>query len=97
MAIHPEVQRKASKEIDSAIGPNRLPDFKVRKIRPYIEAIYRELMRWSPPLRLSLPHSLTEDDYYKGYFIPKGTLKSPIQATPFHSCYLGTVVLGNVW
>jgi cytochrome P450 len=72
MAIHPKAQRKALEEIESVIGPNRIPDFHDRKMLPYVEAIYRELMRWSPPLRLSLPHSLIEDDYYKGYFIPKG-------------------------
>jgi len=87
MAIHPEVQRKALEEIESIIGPSRIPDFHDRKMLPYVEAIYRELMRWSPPLRLSLPHSLTEDDYHKGYFIPKGMSEVVFQAPPFYTCY----------
>ncbi|KAF8957569.1 cytochrome P450 [Flammula alnicola] len=72
MAIHPEVQRKAQEEIDRIVGFARLPDFRDRPSLPYIEAIYREVLRWRPPVPLAVPHKLTEDDYYKGYFIPKG-------------------------
>ncbi|KAH9073438.1 cytochrome P450 [Lactarius deliciosus] len=34
----------------------------------------KEALRWRPALPLSLPHSTTEDDWYNGMFIPKGTL-----------------------
>ncbi|KAF8959259.1 cytochrome P450 [Flammula alnicola] len=73
MAIHPEVQKKAQEEIDRVVGSARLPDFGDRPSLPYTEAIYREVLRWRPPLPLGVPHCLSEDDYYKGYFIPKGT------------------------
>ncbi|KDR69746.1 hypothetical protein GALMADRAFT_160252 [Galerina marginata CBS 339.88] len=73
MALHPDIQMKAQAEIDSVIGQKRLPDFNDRDSLPYVEAIYRELMRIRPPVPLGVPHALTEDDYYKGYFIPKGT------------------------
>ncbi|KAF8957568.1 cytochrome P450 [Flammula alnicola] len=73
MAIHPEVQKKAQEEIERVVGTMRLPNFGDRRSLPYIEAIYREVLRWKPPIPLGVPHSLTEDDYYKGYFIPKGT------------------------
>jgi len=74
MATYPTVQRKAHEEIDRVIGSKRLPDFSDRSSGklPYIEAIYRELLRIAPSLPLSVPHSTAEDDYYKGYFIPKG-------------------------
>ncbi|KAF8200732.1 hypothetical protein BJ912DRAFT_946979 [Pholiota molesta] len=45
---------------------------------PYVDAIYREVLRGPVATIASFgcsanaPHSLTEDDYYKGYFIPKG-------------------------
>ena len=39
---------------------------------PYIEAIYREVLRYKPPLHMGMPHCLTEDDHYKEFFIPKG-------------------------
>jgi cytochrome P450 len=71
VAKHPEVQIKAQEEIDRVIGDNRLPDFSDRPHLPYIEAIYREVLRWHPPMTLA-PHASMDDDVYKGYFIPKG-------------------------
>ena len=72
LATHPEVQVKAQKELDSVIGTDRLPNFEDRPTLPYMEAIYREILRWRPPGRLNLLHRATEDDIYRGYFIPKG-------------------------
>ncbi|KAF7346407.1 O-methylsterigmatocystin oxidoreductase [Mycena sanguinolenta] len=72
MAIHPEVQKKAQIEIDTVIGTHRLPDFEDRPSLPYIEAVYREVMRWKPVVPLGLAHANTTDDIYNGYFIPKG-------------------------
>jgi len=72
MAINPDIQDKAQREIDSVLGRNRLPDLSDRPNMPYIEAIYRELLRSRPPVPMSFPHRLMEDDYYKEYFIPKG-------------------------
>ena len=74
MATNPGIQEKAQTEIDRVIGQNRLPEFSDRPKLPYIEGIYREVLRSKPPLRLGAPHSLMEDDHYKGYFIPKGCL-----------------------
>ncbi|KIM42017.1 hypothetical protein M413DRAFT_410611 [Hebeloma cylindrosporum] len=77
MAVNPEIQCIAQREIDRVIGENRLPTFDDRALLPYIEAIYRELLRFAPPAPLCIPHSTTEDDHYKGYFIPKGTTVYP--------------------
>jgi cytochrome P450 len=71
MTVNPGIQDKAQREIDSIIG-DRLPDFSDRQNMPYIEAIYREVLRSSPPVPMSFPHRLMEDDHFKGYFIPKG-------------------------
>ncbi|KAJ7134691.1 cytochrome P450 [Mycena epipterygia] len=72
MATHPEVQNKAQREIDAVIGTNRVPEFEDRPSLPYLEAIYREVMRWKPVLPLGAPHATTEEDIFEGYFIPKG-------------------------
>lgn len=72
MAVNPEVQKKAQSEIDRIIGSERLPACEDRKSLPYIEAIYREVLRLRPPLPLGGPHTVMEDDHYKGYLIPKG-------------------------
>ncbi|PPQ73041.1 hypothetical protein CVT26_014659 [Gymnopilus dilepis] len=76
MAINPEIQKKAQDEIDRVVGTGRLPNFDDRPALPYVEALYREVLRLAPPVPLGLPHTLTEDDYYKGYFIPKGALSN---------------------
>ncbi|KDQ14783.1 hypothetical protein BOTBODRAFT_32546 [Botryobasidium botryosum FD-172 SS1] len=73
MAMFPEIQRKAQAEIDSVIK-NRLPEFEDRGKLPYVECLIKELHRWHPPTPLGIPHALTEDDYYEGYYIPKGSI-----------------------
>ncbi|KAF7357531.1 Cytochrome p450 [Mycena sanguinolenta] len=73
MALYPEIQKKAQTEINTVIGTDRLPEFEDRPLLPYVEALYREVMRWRPVTPLGVPHASTEDDIYNGYFIPKGT------------------------
>ena len=62
MTRSPDCQAKAHREIDEVVGRDRLPTYEDRKSLPYIEAIYREVMRWHPPGPLGelLPH-------YKNY------------------------------
>lgn len=74
MTTHPEIQMKAQAELDRVVGTDRLPSYADRASLPYIEAIYRELLRWRPPLNMGIPHSSTKDDIYEGYFIPEGTV-----------------------
>ena len=52
MALYPEVQKKAQAEIDSVVGPNRLPNFEDRPSLPYINAVVKESMRWHVPAPL---------------------------------------------
>jgi cytochrome P450 len=42
---NPEVLKKAQKEIDEAIGSDRLPDFNDRERLPYVERIIWEALR----------------------------------------------------
>jgi cytochrome P450 len=72
MAVFPEVLRKAQQEIDRVVGRDRLPTFEDWESLPYTEAIMREVLRWKPILPLGAPRRVTEDDFYKGYLIPKG-------------------------
>lgn len=98
MATHPEVQKRAQEELDRVVGSSRLPAFEDRDQLPYIEAIYREVLRWQPPLSLCIPHILDEDDYYKGYFIPKGIYLSPCSLhVQSHMLLIGTAVFANLW
>jgi cytochrome P450 len=102
MAINPDIQEKAQTEIDRVIGRIRLPDFSDRPKLPYLEAIYREVLRSRPPTQLGCTHGLMEDDHYKGYFIPKGWLLI-LNALYYcsqgflHSMIIGAMVISNVW
>ncbi|KAL1753007.1 cytochrome P450 [Schizophyllum commune] len=72
---YPEVQAHAQAELDAVVGPDRLPDLADRKNLPYIERILRSTrLRFWPTSPLGAPHKSTEDDVYRGMFIPKGSL-----------------------
>jgi cytochrome P450 len=77
MALHPLVQKKATEEIDSVVGSDRLPTFDDRASLPYIDALYREVLRWRPVTPIGFPHASLEDDIYKGFYFPKGSLVMP--------------------
>ncbi|KIJ62861.1 hypothetical protein HYDPIDRAFT_30007 [Hydnomerulius pinastri MD-312] len=74
MIIFPSVQEKAQAEIDRITGESRLPDFSDRESMVYMEATYREVLRWSQVGPLGAPHMTTNSDIYNGHFIPKGTM-----------------------
>ena len=73
LVLHPEVQRRAQAEIDSVVGRERLPDFE--DPLPYVGAVCREISRWKPVTPLGVAHSAYDDDVYKGWGIPKGTIR----------------------
>ncbi|KAH9853035.1 cytochrome P450 [Lenzites betulinus] len=77
MIQYPAVLRKGRAEIDALTGGRRLPTSDDRPYLPYVEAVMREVLRWSAPVPLGLPHRLTADDVYQGREIPKGTLVFP--------------------
>ena len=73
MIINPDVMKKAQEELDRVVGKKHLPDFTDRDNLPYVSALVKELFRWGPPLPVSVPKRTTQDDVYRGYFIPAGT------------------------
>ncbi|GJJ12682.1 hypothetical protein Clacol_006926 [Clathrus columnatus] len=73
MAIYPDIQAKAQKQIDDIIGRERLPNLDDFERLPYVRALIKELLRWRGVGPFGIPHALSEDDYYEGYLIPKGT------------------------
>ncbi|KAF9646526.1 cytochrome P450 [Thelephora ganbajun] len=72
--LHPEVVRLAQQELDQVFGGVRLPDLSDKPQLPYISAVVKEVLRWRPPTPFASGsvHRLTEDDTYKGLFIPAG-------------------------
>ncbi|KAH8981860.1 cytochrome P450, partial [Lactarius akahatsu] len=74
MLAYPEVQTRAHAELDEVVGNARPPTFADLPSLPYIRAMVKEALRWSPSVPFGIPHASTEDDWYEGMFIPKGTL-----------------------
>ena len=70
----PKVQRRAQAEIDIVVGRDRLPTFADIPRLPYVRAIIREVLRWRPSIPFSIPHAATNEDWYEGMYIPKGTI-----------------------
>jgi cytochrome P450 len=74
MVTYPEVQKRAQAELDAVVGRTRTPTFADLQHLPYIRAMVKEALRWRPVDPVGLPHLSTEDDWYDGMFIPKGTI-----------------------
>ncbi|KDN34391.1 hypothetical protein RSAG8_12524, partial [Rhizoctonia solani AG-8 WAC10335] len=76
MLHYPEAQKLAQKEIDEVLGKDRLPTFADRASLPYVEALYKEVMRWQPLSPAGVPHKLGSelDDEYKGMRVPANAM-----------------------
>lgn len=72
MLLYPDVQRRAQDEIDRVIGKDRLPVMDDLDQLPYVRSCMKESLRWMPTTIMgAVPHAVTQDDEYMGYFIPK--------------------------
>lgn len=92
MANSYDVQHKAQEEMRSIIGNDRLPTFEDRPSLPYVDAIYREVLRWKPVGPFSIFHATNEEDIYRGFYIPKGATVIPnIQCVTSTCCSPSTL------
>ncbi|KAG7099150.1 hypothetical protein E1B28_001021 [Marasmius oreades] len=73
MVTNPEVQMRAQADIDQVTKGDRLPTPDDEAALPYITAVIKEILRWGPVVPLGLRHSVTQDDIYNGFRIPKGS------------------------
>lgn len=65
---------KAQCQLDQAVGRDRLPQFENRSCLTYIDAIVNEVLRWRPIAAGGIPHRTLQEDTYKGYRIPAGSI-----------------------
>lgn len=84
MAVFPEVAKQAQMELDRICG-GRFPTLDDWPSLPYVRACAKETLRWMPGFFLGIPHSVTQDDMYLGYRIPKG---ATIILNAWHVCDL---------
>lgn len=73
MTLHPEWQTLVWDEVDRVCG-DRIPDFEDMPSLPTVRAVVKEVLRWRPVTAGGVPHLLTRDDVYEGYFLPKGSV-----------------------
>ncbi|KAJ7101797.1 cytochrome P450 [Mycena epipterygia] len=64
MSLHPDVQAAAQNEIDTVIGPDRLPDISDRSRLLYVDALCKEVFRWHVAVPTGIPHRAREDFIY---------------------------------
>jgi cytochrome P450 len=74
---HPEILKRAQDEIDSALALGELPTFNDEDRLPYVTAVSMESYRWRVAVPIAIPHFLIQDDVYKGYMLPKGSVVVP--------------------
>ena len=48
MMTYPEIQKFAQAQLDAVVGPDRLPTLNDRSQLPYIDALLKEVMRFTP-------------------------------------------------
>ena len=74
MASNPHIQKRAQTDLETVVGPSRLPTMEDKPGLPYITAIVKECLRWRSVVPLSVPHVAVQEDEYKGFRIPAGSI-----------------------
>lgn len=77
MVHHPEWQVKCQNEVDQVCG-SRPPAVTDLPNLPILRACIKETMRWRPTVPTGVAHEAEADDWFQGYFIPKGTRILPL-------------------
>ena len=77
LSLNPAALKAAQLELDTVIGPDRMPDFDDEEALVYVRATVMEALRWHTGIPLGLPHATIEDSELRGWFIPKGTVVIP--------------------
>ncbi|KAF5360049.1 hypothetical protein D9758_007624 [Tetrapyrgos nigripes] len=98
MALNPHVQHKAQEEIDQILGNDRLPNFEDRPSLPYIEAIYREVLRWCPIIPLC-ESSLCFKLIHRQLTLIPGLPHYSTEDDVYNGYYIpkGTTLYPNIW
>ena len=99
MLVHPEVQKRAQKELDAVIGHDRVPTFADKPRLPYVVAIVKEVLRWRPVTPIGVcvaivmmnPNTTADDLPFR----PHRTTEDDIYQSYFIP--KGTLVIPNVW
>jgi cytochrome P450 len=61
LAVYPERQERARREIEAVVGTARLPELGDFKHLPFVEALIKEVIRIRPSFPTGVPHFTTEE------------------------------------
>lgn len=75
MLQNPDWLKKLQQHIDEIVGAERLPQFSDIPSLPLVRAAVLETLRHRTiHADIGIPHKLSQDDVYEGYFFEKGSL-----------------------
>lgn len=74
MVLNPDWQEKVREEVLQVVGLDRLTQLSDSPNLPILRACIKECFRWKPPVPLGVPHLVTQDDNFEGYYIPEGSV-----------------------
>ncbi|KAF8265018.1 cytochrome P450 [Lactarius quietus] len=75
MLAYPHVQALAHAELEEVVGRARPPTFVDVSSLPYMHAMVKEILRWSPITGVpGMPHCTIAEDWYEDMFTPKDTV-----------------------
>ena len=77
MLTHGYVAKKIQEEMDKLVGPSRLPNESDKPHMHYSMATVYEVLRYTSPVALSIPHRSSTDINFEGYFVAKDSLLIP--------------------
>ncbi len=74
MVSHPEIQKRAQKDIEHVTRGQRLPIMVTRSRYHTFKPLFERYFAGNQSLPLGITHVNDKDDVYNGYHIPKGEL-----------------------
>lgn len=98
MVLHPKPLLKAQAEIDH-VCHDRLPNFEDYDSLPYVEAIYREVLRWAFVTPEGQNHSLLPVVHALALTLPSGVPHASTEDDLYegYSIPTGSIVVPNTW
>ncbi|KAK5604446.1 hypothetical protein CRENBAI_016965 [Crenichthys baileyi] len=77
MAKFPHIQERVQEELSRVVGSRQVRT-KDRKNLPYTDAVIHESQRLANIVPMALPHAISKDVTFQGYFIKEGTTVFPL-------------------
>ncbi|MED6249317.1 Cytochrome P450 2K1 [Ataeniobius toweri] len=77
MAKFPHVQERVQEELSRVVGSRQIRT-EDRKNLPYTDAVIHESQRLANIVPMALPHAISKDVTFQGYFIKEGTTVFPL-------------------